>query len=171
MQREHHHPSVVDKTMKLDARIARWLAPDPKVQKYPNWTPYNYGLANPIRNVDPNGEEVRAYTERLGLRLFSQNAVGMSRDLPAKFRMGLLVGGAVAWETFGPRHSFLRISTPSSDQTLELGGLKVFLPMNAVGTGASATAEYRQIFERILKEENMKDPSVKSDGIATEKNQ
>lgn len=41
-----------------DSRTGRWLTVDPKADKYPSWSPYNYCQNNPLKNVDPNGEEV-----------------------------------------------------------------------------------------------------------------
>ena len=37
---------------------SRWLCPDPKTEEYPSWSPYNYVLNNPMRYIDPNGEDV-----------------------------------------------------------------------------------------------------------------
>ena len=38
-----------------DGAIGQWLSVDPKTKKYPMWSPYNYGLDNPLRFIDPNG--------------------------------------------------------------------------------------------------------------------
>lgn len=42
-----------------DPIIARWTSIDPEVEKYSRWSPYNYVLNNPIRNIDPTGDTVR----------------------------------------------------------------------------------------------------------------
>ncbi len=39
--------------------IAKFLSVDPRADKYDSWSPYNYVLGNPIRNIDPNGDTVR----------------------------------------------------------------------------------------------------------------
>ena len=31
-----------------DPRLGRWFSVDPKTQKYPAWSPYNYGINNPV---------------------------------------------------------------------------------------------------------------------------
>ena len=35
--------------------VCRWLSPDPLGAQFPNWSPYNFVLNNPIRMVDPTG--------------------------------------------------------------------------------------------------------------------
>jgi RHS repeat-associated protein len=38
--------------------VSRWLSPDPLAAKYPNWSPYNYALNNPILYIDPDGMDI-----------------------------------------------------------------------------------------------------------------
>lgn len=33
----------------------RWFSPDPLSEEFSSWTPYNFALNNPIKNIDPDG--------------------------------------------------------------------------------------------------------------------
>ncbi|MDR6546672.1 hypothetical protein J2810_002778 [Chryseobacterium rhizosphaerae] len=33
----------------------RWMSPDPLSEEFPDWSPYNYAMNNPINNIDPTG--------------------------------------------------------------------------------------------------------------------
>jgi RHS repeat-associated protein len=46
-----------------DAAIGRWLSIDQKSEKYFRWSQYNYTLCNPIKYVDPDGNEVKPTNE------------------------------------------------------------------------------------------------------------
>jgi RHS repeat-associated protein len=42
-----------------DPVIARWHVPDPKAEKYFDYSPYTYALNNPLYFVDPMGDTVK----------------------------------------------------------------------------------------------------------------
>ncbi|MEN0053541.1 MAG: hypothetical protein AAGC65_07720 [Mucilaginibacter sp.] len=41
-----------------DQDLLRWVTVDPKAEKYPQLSPYNYVNDNPMNNIDPNGKEI-----------------------------------------------------------------------------------------------------------------
>ncbi len=41
----------------LDPAVIRWNGIDPLAEKHPDWSPYNYVLANPVSLVDPDGRQ------------------------------------------------------------------------------------------------------------------
>ena len=45
-----------------EPRLSLWISCDPKQGKYPYFTTYCYALNNPIKFVDPDGEDVFVYS-------------------------------------------------------------------------------------------------------------
>lgn len=41
-----------------DAEVGRFLTVDPLATKYPSFSPYNYTVNNPLKNIDPDGRDV-----------------------------------------------------------------------------------------------------------------
>ena len=41
-----------------DGQLGRWHVIDNKVEKYHAWLPYNYVLNNPLKYIDPDGQDV-----------------------------------------------------------------------------------------------------------------
>ena len=96
-----------------DARIGRFLQIDPMAQKYAAWSPYSYGLDNPLKNIDVDGRVVKVYTERLGTAALFKNIHNL-KELGER---------AIAY-SYLPRHSFMRVTTDKVDVIIELGGPK-----------------------------------------------
>ncbi len=50
--------SVISVIPYTDQDLLRWVTVDPKAEKYPQLSPYNYVNNNPLNNIDPNGAEI-----------------------------------------------------------------------------------------------------------------
>lgn len=44
--------------------IGRWISPDPLMEEYPEWSPYNFTMNNPVRYIDPDGLSVQRWEDR-----------------------------------------------------------------------------------------------------------
>jgi len=81
----------------------RFASPDPaRDQHFENtqsWNIYSYCLNNPVMNFDPDGMEVRVFSERLWQSLGG-------------------IGGAFV----NARHSWMRVTTDKYDKVIERGG-------------------------------------------------
>lgn len=68
------------KTLNIDPEeVLIWLSTDPKSDKYPSHSPYNYCANNPVKFIDPNGKDIWiAYQENGKSQKFnySQNRQG-----------------------------------------------------------------------------------------------
>ena len=71
--------------------LSIWNSVDPMADKYPSLSPYNYCAWNPMKLVDPNGEEidVAALTEKMQIRLI--RCLGFITGLTLKVESGKLV--------------------------------------------------------------------------------
>lgn len=61
-------------TLKPDL-VSRWFSPDPLSEEFTSWSPYNFGLNNPIIYVDPDGRLAIPFTD-----LFDKNGNKIGDD-------------------------------------------------------------------------------------------
>jgi len=102
--------SFVQARRYYDAAIGRWLIPDPALQeREPEWlakngyysvSPYVYVFNNPLRFIDPNGEEV--YINEQGY--INQDATVFDPDDPSVYRdlgdKGLMYVGEIGGDIY-----------------------------------------------------------------------
>jgi RHS repeat-associated protein len=70
-----------------DAALGRWHVIDAKTEKYSSWSPYNYVMNNPVKSIDPDGNEIRVITDEPD-NLVVQNArKGMDIDLTRSYNV------------------------------------------------------------------------------------
>ena len=64
--------------------MTMWLSVDPMADKYPSISPYAYCAWNPVKLVDPNGEEISTHTDHEGnvVAVFDDGDNGVYRHGP-----------------------------------------------------------------------------------------
>lgn len=96
-----------------DAAVGRWFTPDPLAPIYHDYSPYSYALNNPLKYIDPNGQNVY-YVNEKGEVILAKKEDGDHRfinhegkELEALGEDANYVGGALAnasdeiWESLG----------------------------------------------------------------------
>jgi RHS repeat-associated protein len=76
---------IATKFREYDSRIGRWLSIDPKMAKYPAWSPYNFAFNNPIWLNDPDGDDPHDNKKKFKERTSEQSAeAGTPRTFQAE---------------------------------------------------------------------------------------
>ncbi len=100
-----------------DGRSGRWLAIDPSALNYPDVSPYNFVLNNPIPLVDPDGKDPREGNQVINVNFDKAYVIKIGDDAP-KFttydsRLNKRASDYFAWNTaIGTRARFSGVVAP-----------------------------------------------------------
>jgi RHS repeat-associated protein len=65
--------------------IGIWISVDPLQNKYPGWSPFNFTLGNPTKNIDPDGREVDPDSEKNIQHLINPSSPTYNKGFAEKF--------------------------------------------------------------------------------------
>ncbi|MEZ4910565.1 MAG: RHS repeat-associated core domain-containing protein [Saprospiraceae bacterium] len=66
----------------MDPQLGRMMQPDPRAESFSSITPYQYGLNNPILNIDPTGMYTQSYMKKVdGTREYTIPSAGYNAEV------------------------------------------------------------------------------------------
>ena len=135
--------------------LSVWLSVDPMSAKYPSLSPYTYCADNPVKLVDPNGEEIGFFWPKTGVNTFSWKA---KAGVGIGYGVSHSIMGGIALDQHGMTHW-----TALSSKYLVNQNLYECSPNPAIEVGADVSVSVN--FDRNKSYDNFIE-SVKSSSVS-----